>query len=611
MKNRFYIVVLFLLLSSACTKHPLFSTSKEVTTFQINLNDRVDDLFKVTVFNRKLTAANSYFQFAATAPGTYQTMDMGRFVRSFNAFDDENNPVETRQISTNRWRLLQPEKIARIEYEIAETWDTPVDSNRIYNMCGTSLENDHALINGQAVFGYFEGTQAEEIHVDLKYPAEWLVGTALAQNEAGRYVAQSYDHLVDSPIQLGRMTKASTQISDTKIEVYTYSKTDVVNSAEILAAMEEMLIAAEKFIGDLPVDHYTFLYHFEDASYGAWEHSYSSGYVYQEKEFEKLKESLIKTSAHEFFHIITPLNIHSEIIDNFNFSEPTVSKHLWLYEGTTEWAAQIMLLRGQSRSLDDYFNVLRRKIAIDKLYYRQDYSLTDLAKHSFSSTGARQYGNIYMRGAMVAGLLDILLLDLSDGKKGWQDVLQELTHEYGPSRPFSEETFFQDIADKTYPQVADFFESYVENANPLPLTEYYQKIGITYNEQKEFEDLEKGIGGKDGRFYIAKLPADLPELDLQAGDVFMKINGKEIKRTSMRRLEKKLEKETNGQTYKVEFERNGEVVEVESANPEFKKLVENFVFNYRDLTRNSSFVFELNPAATPRQLKLRQKWLQN
>ncbi len=611
MKIRFYSIIAIVAICNACTPHPQLSSVQEVTTFSINLNDRADDLFKVSVSVAGLGPENSYFQFAATAPGTYQTMDIGRFVRTFKAFDRNNNPVAVERISINRWELTHPEKIRRIEYQIAETWDTPVDSNRIYNMCGSSLENDHALINGQAVFGFFAGKQHDEIHVKLQYPQTWLAGTALMQNAGGAYIAKSYDHLVDSPIQLGRMSKASTTISKTKIDVYCYSKTDMVQADEVLLAMEKMLYAAEAFIGDLPVPHYTFLYHFEDASHGAWEHSYSSGYVYQEREFEKLKDSILKTAAHEFFHIITPLNIHSEVIENYNFSEPTVSKHLWLYEGTTEWAAQIMLLRGKLRTLDDYFKILRRKVAIDQMYYQKDYSLTDLAQNSFSEKGARQYGNIYMRGAVVAGLLDILLLDLSDGQRGLRDVLNELARDYGPSRPFPEDGLFQEITRRTYPQIADFFNNYVENANPLPLTEYYEKIGISYHEQADFVDAESGFGSKDGRFYIFNSAEELSHLNIRNGDFIVKIDGKTIRSTSMRRLKKKLQKADNGKTHKLQIERDGKMITIESADKKFIALLQKFVNNFRKLTIQGSFAFKLKPQASPRQLRLREKWLQN
>ena len=39
-------------------------------------------------------------------------------------------------------------------------------------------------------------------------------------------------------------------------------------------------------------------------------------------------------AAHEFFHVVTPLHIHSEIIENFDFETPVPSEHVWLYEGS-------------------------------------------------------------------------------------------------------------------------------------------------------------------------------------------------------------------------------------------------------------------------------------
>ncbi len=58
--------------------------------------------------------------------------------------------------------------------------------------------------------------------------------------------------------------------------------------------------------------------------------------------------------AHEFLHILTPLNLHSEIIQPFNFEVPTSSEHIWLYEGVTEWASDIMQMRGGLIGTDEY-----------------------------------------------------------------------------------------------------------------------------------------------------------------------------------------------------------------------------------------------------------------
>ena len=121
--------------------------------FEVNLNDRADDQFKVTVYPHNLSAENNVFHFASTAPGMYQIIDAGRFVRSFRAYDKNGQEIETEKISTNDWQLSAPKDIAYIQYGIAETWDTTVDENPIYLMGGTSIEKDNVVINGPDVFG--------------------------------------------------------------------------------------------------------------------------------------------------------------------------------------------------------------------------------------------------------------------------------------------------------------------------------------------------------------------------------------------------------------------------------------------------------------------------
>ncbi|HEY4652266.1 MAG TPA: peptidase, partial [Pontibacter sp.] len=449
-------------------------------TYTVDLNNRADDRFKVTLDVKGLTSDNNIFQFAATAPGTYQTMDMGRFVENFKAYDKRGRELETKQLSTNQWQLSEPTKVRKITYAIAETFDTPVDRDQIYAMCGTSLEQDHALLNGQAVFGYLKGLQAAPMRIKLEYPQQWLVGTALNTDKKGYYVADSYDHIVDSPIMAGELTKASTNYNGTTIDIYTYSKTGKIKSQDLMANMTGMLESAHKFVVDFPVDRYTFLYHFEDQDWGAWEHSYSSGYVMQEKEYTpEYAKHLTDIAAHEFFHIITPLNIHSEVISRFNFENPTPSQHLWLYEGTTEWASHIMQLRSGHKTLPAYLSDVQKKLLIDD-QLDKNYSLQKMALTSYTPEGQQQYYNIYNRGALVPMLLDIKLLELSGGKRGLREVINELSKEYGPKKAFPENEFFEIFTAKTYPEIADFFNNYVKHTTPLPIADYFGKLGIAY-----------------------------------------------------------------------------------------------------------------------------------
>jgi len=479
---KLFVVSSILVIYSCGTSRNSSSEVLEVS-FNVNLLDRSDDTFKVQVTPPTLTAENDIFQFASTAPGTYQVMDIGRYVNGFKAFDKDGKELATTKISTNQYQLTNPDEISKIEYEIAETWDTPVNENKIYLMCGTSIENDHTLINGQAVFGYFKGKQTNPIKIKLDYDNAFSIGTALDKSEDGFYKANSFDHVVDSPILIGNLTKASMDVEGTTIDIYTYSKTGLIKSEQILESVKNMLLSASAFLDGLPVKRYTFLFHFEDFSNGAWEHSYSSGYVYREAAWERLEKTVLDVVSHEFFHIVTPLNIHSEVVGQFNFITPRTSDHLWLYEGTTEWASHMMLLRSGQKSFESYLKTLQRKVYLNSKHFNPKISLVELARTSFTPEGHKQYANIYMKGALVAGLLDIKLLELSNGERGLKDVVNEFARKYGPNKSFSEAGFFDEFTDATYPEIKDFFNDYVINSKDLPLKSYYEKIGIAFDKE--------------------------------------------------------------------------------------------------------------------------------
>jgi len=396
MYRRYFSAAIVLVLVG-CISRPAQRTARlvdepsndQALAYHVDLNDRADDLFKVSLKVDDLGEANAIYQFAATAPGTYQTMNIGRFVRAFAAFDGQGKPIAVDHISVNQWKISDPVATREIRYQIAETWDTEVTEFPVYPMAGTSIEQDHVQILPHAVFGYPTGMQSRPLALTLDYPKAWVVGTPLARTRKGTFLAESYDRAVDSPILLGRLSHASMNLQGTPIDIYTYSKSGRVSSERILEKMKDVLVSALQFLEKLPVDHYVFLFHFENTGAGAWEHSYSSNYVYPEAVFEHMLDSqLAGVAAHEFFHIVTPLNIHSDLITPFNFVEPRPSEHLWLYEGVTEWAAHIMLLRSGQLSLPDYLAEMANKLQ-ENDHFDAEMSLSDLAFKSYTTAGAQ------------------------------------------------------------------------------------------------------------------------------------------------------------------------------------------------------------------------------
>lgn len=473
--------------------------------YTVDLTDTAHHVFAVTLRLPPLAVSNDVFEFAATAPGTYQTMDIGRFVRDFTALDVHGDTVPTERIANNEWRLAHPSRVRRIQYHLVATRDTVVTENPIYPMCGTALDADYALINGQGVFGFPRGMQATPLTVRLNYPRGWTLGTALPQR-AGLLLAANYDRLVDSPILLGNhLTRATLSVTGVPVSIVVRSAQNDIQAGQLRDAMSAMLAAAGAFLGKLPVDRYTFLYDFGHTgrTSGAWEHSYSSEYALPDQPYTPQYGAQVRDmAAHEFFHVVTPLNIHSEIIEHFNFATPIASQHLWLYEGTTEWAAHKMQLEAGLKPLPDYLAMIVQKARLDRTAFDTTYSLQELSRVSYSDSGQRQYGNIYMRGALVAGLLDIKLLELSDGKRGLRDLILDLSKRYGKQRAFPEATFIDTVVTLTSPEVRDFFARYVLGAERLPLRDFYAKLGLILVED------EKGL---PARFEIdsAATPAQL------------------------------------------------------------------------------------------------------
>lgn len=469
-----HFAVAFLLL--ACSDDNPVYVPVDYVTYEVNLNNRSDDRFKVKVLLPQLSAADDIFQFAATAPGLYSVTDIGRFVRDFKAYDRNGRQLTVEMVNTNEYRLGDPANTVWVEYTARDTWDTVNTMNPIPKMAGASLENDHALINTYCLFGYPVNMKDQKMLVKLALPSGWNVGTALTKNERDYYEAKDFDQLVDSPFLVGELTQHQQNVSGSEVDVYCYSADDAANANDISASIADVIESAELFLGGIPVDRYAFLFHFGEFNSGAWEHSYSSTYVLS----SFVPENVKWITAHEFFHIVTPLNIHSEIIQDFDFVNPTPSQHLWLYEGVTEWAAFTMLMRAGKITDDLYLARMIDKIRIDRGYYDENASLVDISINSYSPEGSRQYANVYYRGALVAMLLDIRLLELSGGTKGLRELILELIQTYGPDAPFDEDAFFDVLKDMTYPEIEDFITKYIKGHDTMPYVEYFKKVGIQF-----------------------------------------------------------------------------------------------------------------------------------
>lgn len=600
------LLVLSIIYLISCSADVTKQKSAAEIKYHVDVTNHEDDLFHITVLTSNLSEENNIYHMPSTVPGTYQVMDFGRFVHDIKAFDISGKEIELKKISDNSWEILNPTQLAKITYKSEDTFDAEVEDRPVAPMSGSGIEDNFISMNTFAVLGYFEGLQGHEAKIKVDYKSYWELGTALEMDSDGYYRADNYDHLADSPFLIGQLTVADTYVGDINVELYVWSPDTAITAAKIMNLADDVLQSAKGFIGEAPVGEYKFLMALISNETmgrnnlfgaGALEHSYSSLYVMPTS--AQSLPGLRSTMAHEFLHILTPLFLHSEIIHQFDFINPTPSQHIWLYEGVTEWASDIMQLRGDVISIEDYFDQVGQKMRMNEMF-NQELSLVDLALRSYGEDGYSQFLNFYQKGALTAMCLDLKLLELSNGKKGLRETFLQLLKEYGKYRPFPEDEFFDVIVDRTYPEIEEFINDYIKGTKPLPIREYAEKLGMEYTAEKLNENAPPTFGSQiglneDGKFIVVSVREEAKEFGFMKDDLILKLDGEELDMGNIQQKVQEKFAEGVGASYTMTLARNGEEVEV----------------NGKLLVRKTKHIFTASENLTEEQEKLREVWSKN
>lgn len=554
MKKLNLLLIALLISSTALAKGPY--------RYIVDLVNVKEDKVMVTLNPPKLKGREIIFYMPKIVPGTYAIADYGRMVSNFKAFDKRGNELEVTRLDDNSWKIIKPRKVKKITYWVEDTYDTKKPGPEIFQPAGTNIEEDkNFIINTAGFFGYFEGMKKEEFQIRFLREKDFYGATGLEYSEiqpevgiiseekveivpygADRFDVEDYDRLIDSPIMFSKADTAIIKVANTDVLVASYSPNQRVTAAEIAESIEEVLSAQNKFLGGkLPVDKYAFIFYFTDqpvTSYGALEHSYSSFYYMPEQTIGQMKQQLRDFAAHEFFHIVTPLNIHSEEIGSFDFNDPKMSRHLWLYEGMTEYFAGSVQVKYGLVSQEEYLQMLQEKL-ITAQQFKDELPFTELSLGALNEY-SDQYYNVYQKGALIGAMLDIRLRELSNGSYGVQDMMADLSAKYGKDKSFEDEALFDEIVELTYPEIADFFNQYVAGSEPQPYEEYFKKVGVevesggsTQQWTLLINQSNVAIAQYDGEQYLsigneAGLDDLGQELGLQKGDILIKMNGKDL-----------------------------------------------------------------------------------
>ncbi len=554
MKKISFLVILGLLLNACAGGKKLISADKSIIKTSIDLINVNDDKVLVSIDPGAFNEETVYFYIPKTVPGTYSTDNYGKYIESFKAFDYKGKELPVSKSDDNTWVILNGTTLDKVSYFVNDTYDSESAlDDPVFSPSGTNiLKNQNFMLNLYGFVGYFKNLTEIPYEITIKHPRNLVATTSLVElnatlesNDLDTFSASRYFEVTDNPILYAPSDIASFEVNGIMVNLSVYSPNSVYNAASLKDRMFKMMAAQKSYLGEInSTKEYNIMLYLSEGEndangYGALEHHTSTVVVLPEfMDKERLEQAMVDVVSHEFFHIVTPLSVHSEEIQYFDFNDPKMSMHLWMYEGTTEYFANIFQIQQGLINEEEFYQRIMDKINNSKKY-DDNISFTKMSKHILEEPYKDNYANVYEKGTLINMVLDITLKELSNGEKSVLWLLKELSKKYGDSTPFKDDAFIDEVVAMTYPEIGEFFNNHVIGDTPIDYTLFLSKVGLEIGvKQEESGFFLKGdipyidVDVKnDNAVFVRKsieLNSFFNELGLKGGDVIKSIDGTAI-----------------------------------------------------------------------------------
>lgn len=558
--------------------------------YTVEVRNPRSDKAHVTLDLINISEKTATFYMPAWSPGNYEMCQFGKWIDSLRAFDSAATPLTVKRIGANEWTISNARKLRKITY-IAH--DIPEDSLDTLPTTLSEMGDDFYFFNGPAVFGYLKNHKSQPYTISYVLPSDWRVWCGLDQQKPLSFFAENYDRLIDSPVLAG-----GPRIKTYDFELNKTLYTMVVNS-ESNVAMDSLIEFTKQcihyqtgFFGETPFKHYYFLLNFStnNSRYGALEHLNSSAYFLPPPTRQASLRSSFYTRviAHEFFHVWNPKVIFPSELSNFNYQDSVRFKSMWFIEGVTEYYAKLTLVRSGIIAPSQLYEDMKNIALSD--------TRDDLEYLSLRAAEVGVANSMYTKGALIAYFMDIECRDKTNNKKTLDDVVLYFNKEFGQKKKaYNDEKVIKIFKQATGVDFKSFYKKYVRGKEPIPVTTYFEKAGLSYEySYPPYYGWYFDIDDK-GRLFVATVSENstASALGLKAGDIVQELGQCKINTDleEIRRCVQDAESLKVGENIRLIVDRGGSLLEL---NAKVKSGTQ------------PNVIIKENPNATAKQILIRK-----
>ncbi|MCS7012993.1 MAG: PDZ domain-containing protein [Chloroherpetonaceae bacterium] len=556
--------------------------------------------FAVTLMPRGLQfREEEIFSLPAWAPGAYQLVHYGQYLRNLMAFDHRGEPLTVIKVDSNSWKIRPATQLSRLQYCI-----TQMHRPDLLYPETTELNAQRGYFNGTNVFGYLHGYKDLPCMVQYRLPEGWQMASAIetAPNSQTAH-ARDYDELVDAPVMLGKFQRYDFTLLG-KLHSVVIDADAKPMPDSLLALIKEIIVTHHRFFGELPYSKYLFLFRLVKPKtfwqFGALEHRNSSAYYMPLFDWDAVRYDPIATTiSHEFFHLWNPKRFRSHLLGPFDYQHPIRTSTMWFVEGVTDYYAELLMVKGGIMSPQVFLRNMLERIRLMHLPKKRE-SLVALSRRLAYIEDNSEMFPFYTRGTVVAMLLDIYLRTHHPARCGTDELLQKLNLEYGkPEKPYHDDSLVTVLSCLAQVDIEPFYTRFIAGTDTLPLHAYFSKAGFYYGKRRRavpqmgyFIQLDSS-----GALKVASvLPESAAErMGLKPDDEILAIDDVDTSRSSTL-LERifSLEGLKAGARVQIRVNRRGKVVKLTGRVGAQQSTVE---------------VLELNEHATPLEAEVRRRML--
>lgn len=462
----------------------------------------------------------------------YQIRDFSQFINSIRAKDRAGRALAVRTVNDSRWQIAGAQAGAIIEYQMF------VDSPGPF---GAQLSPHHAFFNLAQILMYPVDARIQPMVIRFaQLPEPWRIATPLATTSDGRFTADNYDRLVDSPVEIGRFQESDFDENGGHYRVIVDAEPGDYDPMRITTMLHKIVAAATSWMDDQPFDDYMFIYHFPHGpAGGGMEHAYSTAISLNADALSREPEMLASVTAHEFFHLWNVKRIRPQTLEPVDYTEENYTRALWFSEGCTSTASDFIQLRAGLLDESGFERELSADIAELE---RRPAHLTQSAEESSLDAWLEGYPyyrrpersvSYYNKGELLGIALDLVVREASHGQATLRDVFRWMNENYAKKgRFFPDSDGVREAAEAvSHANLASFFSKYVAGTEEIPWDDFFRVVGLRL---VQGTNTVADAGFAASRNFDAPMlvtavtPGSQAELaGLQVGDTVIEINGSE------------------------------------------------------------------------------------